>query len=117
MIQIALYSVWLVIPLGFFVIALWSALELTGKSGKRQNPGDFFRQGFFTLVCAIICIIIDQTFLGFFVENFSPSFIPLGFYQVILLPLVLYIGALTVGPSKPIRVTKGGKAQPKHRRR
>jgi len=104
--QTAIYIIWFLIPLFFFTMALWSRLEQVGGKSKRENPGDFFRQGVFVLVCVLISIGIDQLLLEDIVSSVSPAFIPLGFYQIVLLPLVLYLAALISGPSKAIKIQR-----------
>ena len=102
----ALYIVWFLFPLFFFGIALWSKLEeVSTKKAKRENPGDFLQQGLFVLACVIVSVLIDQFVLESIVSHF-PDFAPLGFYQIILLPLVLLVAAMTVGPSEKIRISK-----------
>lgn len=101
-----LYVIWFLIPLFFFSIALWSTLESAGGKHKRENPGDFFRQGVFALVCVLISVAIDQTVLEGLVGTFSPDFIPLGVYQVLLLPFILYLAARILGPTQDIRIKK-----------
>ena len=55
---------------------------------------------------ALIAVGIDRYVLKSLVESFSPDILPLGFYQAILLPILLLIGAKLVGGSKEIRIEK-----------
>jgi hypothetical protein len=102
--RIFVYIIWFGLPALFFSLSLWSKLEQLGKSHKKQNPGDFFRQGVFLLVCALICLVLDRYVLEWFVENIAPEATPLGFYQLIIFPLVMVIGAKFAGGSKPILI-------------
>ena len=103
--QTFIYIVWFAIPLFFFGVTLWAGLEqATAKKQQRQNTGDFFRQGSFVLGCVLLAVIIDQYWLVQLVETIAPAWLPLLFFQVILLPVILYIGALIVGPSREIRI-------------
>ena len=97
-----LYGAWLLFPAVFFLMALWSALEkATNKEAKRGiAPGDHFKQGFFVLFCVGISIAVDQFALAQLVAGFNSEWLPLPFFQIILLPIVLYLGATLVGPSK-----------------
>jgi len=104
--ETVLYVIWFLIPLFFLTLALWSKLEQVGGKSKRENPGDFFRQGIFVLVCVLISVAINHFYLTGIVESLSPSFIPLGFYQIVLLPMVLYLAALFCGPSKDIKIQR-----------
>ena len=101
-----LYIIWALLPLFFFIMALWAKLEQISNKDKRQNPGDFFRQGLFVTACVIIAVLIDQTVLESFVQSLAPDFMPLGFFQIILLPIILLVAAKVYGPSKTIRITK-----------
>lgn len=98
-------------------MALWSKLEQAGGRTKRENVGDLARQGFFVLGCVAIAVAINEYILADAVATLSPDFIPLGFYQILLLPFVLYIGAFIVGGSKEIRITKAPRVSQKKSRR
>ena len=102
----ALYIIWLLFPAFFFAMALWARLEQISDKSKKENPGDFMRQGFFVLLCVGVCVFIDRTVLERLAQSIWPEWLPLGFYQVILLPLVLLIGAKAIGPSKEIRIDR-----------
>jgi len=101
-----LYVVWFLIPAAFFLLALWSKLEQIGKAGKHESTSDLIHQGFFVLVCVLIAVLIDRFLLEKAVTAYSPDLLPIGFYQTILLPLILVIGAKLVGSSKEIKITK-----------
>lgn len=104
-----LYFVWFLVPLFFFGVALWSKLETVGGKQRHERPGDNLKQAFFVLVCVLISIGIDQWALEDIATTLSFGdllSLPLGFYQIMLLPVVMYAGALLVGGSKPIRITK-----------
>ena len=111
----ALYIIWFLFPAFFLLLALWGKLEQMGNKQKAQNPGDFFKQGVFVLFCVIIAVFIDQQILEGLVSSFSPDFIPLGFYQVLLLPLLLLVAAKLVGPTTTISLKK--KQHPKGKRK
>jgi hypothetical protein len=115
--QIALYIIWFLIPAFFLFMALYAKLEQFGNSPRKQNPLDFLKQGLFVLLCIGIAVLIDQYVLESFVNSFSPDFIPLGFYRVILLPLLLYIGARLIGPTKDISITKAPNPTSRGRKR
>lgn len=104
-----LYILWFLIPTFFFLTALWTQLErLSGKEAK-PTGGDAFRQGVFVLVCVGVCVAIDQYILGDLVTSFAPDFLPLGFFQAILLPIVLYVAAMMFGGSKEILISRAPK--------
>ena len=101
-----LYAIWILIPLVFFTLALWSKLEGISGKQKKDNPADLIRQGLFVSGCVIVAILIDQYLLTSLYQSFSPEWIPFGFYEVLLLPLILFLAAQFIGPSKSIRITK-----------
>lgn len=115
-----LYLLWLSLPLFFFGFALWGKLEAISNKDKHENSGDFFRQGVFVSLCVGLAVLIDKFALESFVENYSPEFMPLGFWQVILLPAILVLGAKLIGPTKAIRPGRrkvAAPAKPKPRKR
>ena len=99
-----LYILWFLLPTAFFLLALFAKLEQMGGSVKKQNPIDFLRQGMFVLGAVIIAVIIDRYFLEDLVTNYAPDYMPLGLFQVLLLPAVLVVGSYMIGPSKAIMV-------------
>lgn len=78
-----------------------------GTKGKQasKEPADLLRQAFFVSGCSLVTFLIDYLFSES-VSELLPSFIPIEFVQLMILPVVLYIAALTVGGSKPIRIKK-----------
>jgi cell division protein FtsW (lipid II flippase) len=116
-----LYAIWFMLPLFFFGLALWSKLEKMSGQNKRDNVGDFVRQGFFVSLCVALAVLIDQFMLKDVAESIYPELLPLGLYQVLLLPFILYIGAMLIGPTKDLKVNpyrhRQKAAPPKKRRR
>ncbi len=106
----ALYTVWLLIPAFFFLLALWGLLEnFSSRKGKKHKPGDQLKQGIFVLFCVLICIGLDRTVLEDVTNAIFPEWLPLEFFRALLLPLVLYLGALLIGPSKPPQSNLGNR--------
>lgn len=108
----ALYVIWFLLPLFFLLVSLWTFLEKkSGGDSRKDKASEFFGQAMFALLCVGIAVAIDQYMLQGFVAAVSPDWIPLGFYQIVLLPFVLYVAALAIGPSKQIFITRpyGGK--------
>ena len=106
--QTFLHIVWILFPAFFFVMALWAKLEQFSKSARKQNPGDFFKQGLFIAACSLLAFIIDLNFLRSFNDSFVP-FLPLLLLQIVLYPFILLIGAKLLGPSKDILVGRPNK--------
>ena len=103
---IAIYVVWALIPLFFFLMALWSLLEKFSGKKKHERPGDLFKQGLFVLFCVLVSIAIDYYLLPAIADSIDFGYIPYGVYQLILLPSVLYMAAKIIGPTKPIQIAK-----------
>jgi len=105
--QTALYVIWALVPIGFFTMALWSKLEQVSHKDKMptREAADLSKQGIFTLVCVLAAFIIDIYFVAD-IEPLLPTFIPLGFVKIMLLPVILYLGGMALGGSNPIRITK-----------
>ncbi len=114
--RILLYIIWFGMPVFFFLIGLWAQLEEWGKKSRKEKPGDFFRQGLFVLAAAVLCLLLDQYVLSEITEEDLPWWIPLLFIQIVLFPIVIYLLALIVGPSKPVRIEKAFRPSEKHRR-
>ncbi|MCB0336040.1 MAG: hypothetical protein KDD62_07025 [Bdellovibrionales bacterium] len=108
-----LYGIWLLLPAFYFLLGLWCLLERYSKSPTKQNPEDFFKQGVFLAIAVAIAVALDQYVLGSLVAQYSPSFIPLGFYQILLLPLILIIGAKIFGGSEEVVLGRGLKPEEK----
>jgi hypothetical protein len=102
----ALYIIWGLVPLFFFLMALWSVLEKFSGKKKHERPGDLFKQGLFVLFCVLLSIAIEHYLLPTIADSVSFGYIPYGVFQLTLLPLVLYIAAKIIGPTKPIQITK-----------
>lgn len=98
------YIVWCLIPLLLFLMALWSYLEKIGGKKKQERPGDLFKQGLFTSFCVLISIAIDTYLLPYLVDSILTEYVPYGVYQVILFPLVLFLAAKVIGPTKDIKI-------------
>lgn len=101
-----LHIIWILLPLFFLVMALWSFLEKTYGKKSHERPGDFFSQGVFVTVCVAISFAIDTYVLPGLVESVSGDSVPYWVFQMGLLPFVLYIAAKVYGPSTPIRIAK-----------
>jgi len=101
-----LYGVWFLFP-GFYLIAMiYCKLEQVSGKRIRHNLKDYVHHMFFLLACALISILLDQYALADIAQSIYPDLIPLGFYRIILFPVVLLLGAKLLGGSKEIRIKK-----------
>ena len=104
--QTALYIIWSLFPLFFFILGLYAFLEKkSNKHARAQNPEDFFRQGFFVLMCVLASVGIDRYVLPEFLEDEAT----INFIRIILLPVVFWVGGMVIGPSQAIRIAKAPK--------
>lgn len=104
--QTVIYSLWGLFTSIFFLMALWTFLEKVSGRDKRDQPWEYLKQGFFVLACVGVSFLIDNLFLEDLVSATFGDMIPLGFFQILLLPFVLLTGAKLIGGSKPILITK-----------
>jgi hypothetical protein len=103
--NIAIHALWILIPVLFFLMALWSLLEGRHRNVKRTDSADLFRQGIFLSLAAGVAFVIDYTLLESIVDGVFMAVIPLGLARVLLLPAVLVVVAAIYGPSKQIRIS------------
>lgn len=113
----ALYVIWFLIPAFFFLTALWSFLERLGGKEQKATGMDAFRQGIFVLGCVAMCVLIDRTVLEDLVATLAPDWLPLGFFEALLLPFILFVAAKVFGGSKEILITKAPKPSQVRRKR
>ena len=104
--SVVFYIIWALFPILLVGMALWAKLERVSGSPKKQDPIDFLKQCGFVLLCVAVAVLIDYFLLVPYAEGFLPDFVPLGFVQLLLLPFILYLLALVIGPTKPARITK-----------
>lgn len=113
----ALYIIWFLLPAGMLLVALWAKLEQIGKKDAREHALDYIKSAIFLFVSALIAVAIDTYMLEDLVSALSPDFIPLSFYQLMLLPLILVIGAKLVGGSKAISIDRAPRPSNVHKSR
>ncbi|MCO6432580.1 MAG: hypothetical protein J5J00_17140 [Deltaproteobacteria bacterium] len=100
------HIVWLLLPLFFILMALWSKLEMMSGRPRRDHPSDILNQAIFVLFAVIVCILLDKYVLTSVYESVVPDWIPLGLLRFLLLPAVLLAAAMAFGPSNDIRITQ-----------
>jgi hypothetical protein len=107
-----IYGIWLLVPLSFFLMALWSLLEGRQRKSRRSDTGDLFRQGVFLSLAASATILLDLLTLDLLM-GFLEGFVPRGLVEFSLFPLVLIVLAQLYGPSKEIRITSASSRRKK----
>ena len=80
---IAIYIVWFLIPLCFFLMALWSFLEALSGKGSSHAAIDLSRQGLFLFACVLASIALDYYVLPVLVDSLSFDFIPYEIFQFV----------------------------------
>jgi hypothetical protein len=101
-----LYAVWFLLPAGFLLMALWSLLERMAGKTQLQDNASLFKQSVFVLACVLVSIALDHYALEWVSKSVFQEVLPLGFFRVIVLPIVLLIGAKLIGPSADIRIQR-----------
>ena len=113
-----LYTLWILVPIFYFMVILWSKLESLSSSKPPEDFVNYTRQGVITGCIVIVCIFIDRAILPGLVKAIFGEALPLMFFRIMLLPAVLYLTAKLLGPSKKpeveeVRTIQGGR----HKRR
>ena len=98
-------------------MAAWGTLEQLSHKHKRENVCDFLRQGLFVLACVLICVAIDQLALEAVWKWVGVELIPLGVFQVLLLPFVLYVAAKLLGGSRAVLIERAPRPSESKRER
>ena len=116
--QTALYIIWILVPLAFYLLALWSRLEQSTqiKKGKKRSKeaGDLLKQAYFVTGCSVATFLLDAYMIPK-IESMIPPSIPIEFVKLILYPIVLLVAGILVGGSDPVRIQKA--PSPTQRRR
>lgn len=113
-----LYIIWFSLPIIMLLIALWAKLEQFGKNKEaKEHAIDYVKNALFLFVCALLAVAIDSYFLEDLVAFISPDFIPLEFYQLMLLPMILVICAKLFGGSKGISIERAPRPSNVHKTR
>lgn len=117
--QIALWIIWILVPVTYLLMAVWAKLEQIGKKSRKhpREAGELFRQAVFTSACVAIAFFIDIFMLEQAIEPLLPSFLPIGIVKILLLPIILYLAALMVGGKKQVRIESAKRPYKKDGRR
>jgi len=101
-----LYGIWILLPVFFFGLALWTGLERISGKQPQEHPTDYFRQGLFVASCVAAAFAFDAYLLADLVHflGFDDSW--LWFFRLILLPIILFLGAKLLGGSHPVRISE-----------
>ena len=89
-----LYGVWLLLPLSFFLLAVWAVLKPVFKVHGQEYYGDYFKQGLFCSIGLALAIVIHQSD-GFnnFIEAYSHRWFNLSIASWLLYPSILVVMA------------------------
>jgi hypothetical protein len=100
-----IWILWVLFATIFYLLGLWSALECRRKGLSMQEARDLFKQALFITVCVVFAMVVDHFGLPIF-KNAYLDDVGYGVARVLLLPLILMVAAVLIGPTKPIRVTR-----------
>lgn len=87
-------------------MSLWYALQSSKNSKRIENMKDFFNQGVFVLICVGVAYFIHNFLFLKYLSSFTNTYLPDFMVQFLLLPVILYISAMIIGPSEEIRIQK-----------
>ena len=106
--ETTVYLIWGILPSVFLLMALWGWLEGLGSSAKKRTDEvqDLLRQGAFILCCVVVTYGLYRFVVAPYLNPIIEPYVPPFLVQLLLLPLVLYLGALIAGPSKDIKISK-----------
>ena len=103
-VELILYSIWFLIPLIFYLLALWGRLEQMSSGQPHHHVIDLLHQGHFTLAVAVVSVAVDRFLLPKIVAIPALDFVSPLFLQIVTFPAIALILASAFGPSGEIRV-------------
>lgn len=110
-----LYSIWILCPCLFLLMALWAKLEQIGGSDKKQPYKDLLNQAAFTVVCSAVTFAIDRFVLTDLDAGLLDGWIPIQVMRLLCYPLVLLLAAKVFGGTTAPKI--GGPQTRKRARR
>jgi hypothetical protein len=114
-------GMWILFALSFYLFSLWTFLECVRKKRTYREAKEFLKQGIFVSVCVGLAILVDIYFMPTIEENYFSGSLTFDIVRFFTLPVILFIGSVTLGPSTPIRINKppslGNKQKTKQTRR
>ncbi len=112
----AFYGIWLLLPIFYFVVALWGKLERSSGERNRDDLGDYVRNGTVALLAVIVSVGIDRFLLPALDDTLLTDLMPIFFFRVLLYPVVFVLINLALGPSKKIQIPTTPKLEQYKRR-
>lgn len=103
-----IYGFWIIIPVGFFTLSLWNAIESRGKeqSALKRQATDLYNQGVFVGIFTVLCFVFDFFIFEPVLKDSLPLEIPPNFARLLLFPIALFLGSIFIGGSEPIKIKK-----------
>ena len=103
------YVVWISIPTVMVCLVLWDLVDNLSKRKKHKHFFQHLRQVAFVTVAILACVGVDRFFLDTLIQLPFLDWIGRDLFLVLLLPLALFLGALVLGPTKPILISEAPK--------
>ncbi len=97
-------GLWVLAPVVFLLFALWAVLERSAKN-KATHPAEHLSAAAFLGVCGIVSYGIHKFVLDWFVTLVDTG-LPRNLFLLMVWPMVLFIGAKIIGPTRKIRIEK-----------
>jgi hypothetical protein len=105
----ALHFIWWTIPSILVCLSVLAFFDGSKNRVRRGEARDLFRNSIFVVGCIVVSYLIEWYGLDLLEGSVIVEFIPLSFFKWLLLPIVLYFGALFMGPSHSVKISSGVK--------
>lgn len=96
---------WFVPSVLLFILAIFVSLEAFSKKSYKDKGTPYFKQTFFLLLIAFICVGIDKYFLASFLKNINIGEQISNLLRFLLFPFLAYLIAIFLGESKKETIT------------
>jgi uncharacterized membrane protein YjjB (DUF3815 family) len=103
------YIIWILIPGGMFLLALKDFIDKKSHRKKDRHSLTLMKQALFVFLCVVVSALVDKFLLDVVAESLLLDLVDRDLVLVLLLPFVLVVASMVVGPSKPILIVRGSK--------
>jgi len=102
--SIAVDVIWILIPSVIMLLAMWDYIDNKARKRNDRHSFNLMKQAFFISLCVVCCILIDRYLLDTILDSILMNLVTRDLMQILLLPVVLVIASVIVGPSKAIMI-------------
>jgi hypothetical protein len=120
--EYVLLGMWILVPVGFYLLSLWSWLEQSTvvRKGKKRNeePKDLLKQAVFLTIASFVTYLFDLFIIqGGNIDFIFGPWVPKPMVRFFLYPIILYIGAVSFGGTKRPKIDRLPRPSEKYRGR